>query len=459
MNHPPALPVSAPRMAMTLAVTAAAVSLLTSCGPPPASSPQPRPADSSSSSSSSNSAPQRGTSRPADPPDVPGFEILTDGHSLRLPSGPVLAAHWDEVRQLILARPAGSHRDAMLCTAISALAATDPALAGQALADWKNAIPSDWAKAARAVAQALCAQNPDAAMEFIEREVPSSRQSEIWPILLGGMPPDQAAARLDLTNPNTAKLRAAATILTNWTTHDPPAAAAWLDKLGTTLSPGQLKIVAAPNYFVGFQNGAPKFSFLEASRQAFEAARHPVARKIFADDYLRAAAREQPALLADITAEVEKQLAASDAADLSRGAALTQVRDDPPAWFAALTEDEIRSMSPRFLSEALQVWTQKDTPAATRWAVARRLTDQVGAGVGRWYSMDRAAALSYVSSMPASEIRDCGMLELCDRFSGDQNFEAAEKCLGEIVDPKLKDQGMVRLAGAKERAARGRGER
>ncbi len=384
--------------------------------------------------------------------EIPGFTLNLETQTTNWPDAATLLAHWDEIQRRIRAQPRGTRRDGLMAAAIQQLVEGDPKRAAEALAAWKDATPSLWARAAGNVVKALWRQDQGAAAVILRDSVPRAQQGGLWLEVLAPTPPEQAAKWLDAMPPGDSKSNAAAVILSRWLKRNPEAAAAWLDKFGAGLPLSEVEKIFHPNY--GYSDtqddvGAP--DPMEAARRAFEAAKLPAARRFFAESYLREVEAAQPGQLTEITTVVEKELASSDATALMTEAALKQMRADPAAYLADLAPEQIKQLPPDFTREAISSWASKETPTATRWAVAQGRPEETAQCVDSWYRLDPPAVIQFALALPPGLVRDRGLEKLCDRLSWDQDFATAEKCRALIEDKDLAQSAAFRISEGKKR--------
>ncbi len=196
------------------------------------------------------------------------------------------------------------------------------------------------------------------------------------------------------------------------------------------------------------RNGLPP---IEAARRAFAAAKAPAARRFFADNYLRSVKQHEPAQLAEITSAVEAKLFVAVTTGFREEIALNQMREDPARYVAELTPEEVKRLPDSFLGETIRAWADKDSPAATRWALSLNREQEVVSGVHSWYSLDFSAATSFAFSLPSGKMRDDSLAALCGRLGWDQDFSAAETCLKAIVDEKIVRMAVSNLERARQR--------
>ncbi len=380
---------------------------------------------------------------------IPGFHLPAHGSSASImPSGEVLLTHWDEIQKQIMARPAGMLRDRLISQSIKQMAAVDPERAALILTEWKNAVASEWFGTAKIVVQNRWKTDPAAAVDFLSNKVPPAMQGGLWHQILAELPPAEAAGWIDRIAHEGGKFRGAASMLARWLQRDPEAAAAWMDRFAATLTPEQLEVVASPNYLFMDGTGLPP---LEAARRAFAAAKEPAARRFFADRYLGSVKVQQPDQLSEITARVEAELHGAETQGFREDIALNQMREDPAAYVAELTAEEVKQLPDKFLSETISTWAQKDSPSATRWALALNREQDVVSGVQSWYSLDPSAAAGFAFALPAGKMRDDSLSNLCDQFSYSRDFAAAEKCLAAIEDKTTADRAAWRLENSRKR--------
>jgi hypothetical protein len=386
------------------------------------------------------SAQPQTSSAEARPVTIPGFKLLPRG--ALWPDSATLLAHWDEIKAQVLGIPSGARRDARFALALSQLAAVDPARAAKELAEWKHYLPSAWADAASKVVAALWKSDPAAAANFITSEVPPAMQGRLWTQVLVPLTPQVAAPWVSAMPHSQSRLRTAGSILLRWQRRDPEAAAAWFDSFTADLHEADMSIVSQPNYFYGDNSDSGRLDHLEATRRAFEAAKSPLARRHFANAYLREVAATQPENLADITATVEHQMQSGGGPTVRDETALAQMRSDPAAYIGQLTTEEMQNLPQRFKLETIQEWARKDSAAAAQWAVSINHLDGAPPAITEWYRIDAPAATSYALGLPTGPIRDKSLEQLCNRLSLDRDFETAEKCRIAISDREL-----ARVAG------------
>ncbi len=385
----------------------------------------------------------------ATPVKIPNFSLPTKTSSFSwMPTGAILLEHWDEIQKQIMARPAGMLRDRLIAQSISQLAAVEPERAARILGEWKNAVASAWFGTAKIVAQNLWKTDPVAAVDFLSNKVPPAMLGGLWQQILAELPPAEAAGWMDRITHEGGKFRAAASMLARWPQRDPEAAAAWMDRFAATLTPKQLEVVASPNYLFMDGNGLP---LIESARRTFAAAKEPAARRFFADRYLRTVKGQQPDQLAEITARMEAELSGAGTQGFREDVALNQMREDPAAYVAELTPEELKQLPDKFLGETIRAWADKDSPAAVRWALSLNREQDVVIGVGSWYSLDPSAAAGFAFSLPVGKMRDESLSALCDRFGYSRDYDTAEKCLAAIKDQKTADSAAWRLENSRQR--------
>ncbi len=383
---------------------------------------------------------------------IPNFHLPASASSgSRMPSGPDVLKHWDEIQRQILARPAGMLRDRSMGQSISQLATVEPERAARILGDWKNAVASAWFGTAKIVVQNLWKTDPAAAVDFLSNKVPPAMQGGLWHQILAALPPEEAAGWIDRITHEGGRLRAAASMMARWPGQNPEAAAAWMDRFAATLTPEQLEVVATPNYIYADMRDVDGMPPLEAAHRAFAAAKDPAARRFFAESYLRSVKLKQPDQLSEITAQVEAELSSTAVRGFREDIALSQMREDPAGYVAELTAEEVKQLPDKFVSETISAWAQKDSPAATRWALSLNREQDVVRGVESWYSLDPSAASGFAFSLPAGKMRDDSLSSLCDRYGYSRDFAAAEKCLAAIKDKKTADLTGWRLENSRKR--------
>jgi hypothetical protein len=383
---------------------------------------------------------------------IPGFHLPAHGSSASMmPSGEVLLAHWDEIQKQIMARPAGMLRDKLISQSIKQMAAVDPERAARILTDWENAVASEWFATAKIVVENLWKTDPAEAVDYLSNKVPPAMQSGLWHQILAALPPEEAAGWIDHIAHEGGRLRAAASIMVRWPQQNPEAAAAWMDRFAAHLTPEHLEVVASPHYFYSDGWDPGRLTPLEAARRAFAAAKEPAARRFFADSYLRSVKASQPDQLSEITAQVEAELSGTEAHGFREDIALNQMREDPAAYVAELTAEEVKQLPDKFLSETISTWAQKDSPSATRWALALDREQDVVNGVQSWYSLDPSAAAGFAFALPAGKMRDDSLSYLCDQFGYSREFAAAEKCLAAIEDNTTAGRAAWRLENSRQR--------
>lgn len=381
------------------------------------------------------------------------------GKSYSFPNGAQLITHWDEIQRRILALPPSENRDYQLGGAIKTLAAADPALAAAALAEWKHAIPSQWADAAKTVVLELWKKDPAAALDFLLKTLPENTRAYLWPKILAEIPSKEAADILEKFPATSSSLQAAANVLSRWVYRDPEAAARWLDRFASGLTPAQTAIIGNSNYTYFTLDMADLLSPTngrspDASRKAFEAATLPAAKRLFAAQYLRETAQKNPDQLSEITAEVEKVLTSADAAELRLETAQAQMRQDPFRYFAELTPEEIQALPDRFLTEMFQSMAGKDSAAAARQAVALDRPDDAASCVFQWFELSPAAATDFVLSLDPGPARQSCLARMFEQFIWKKDFVSAEKYRLEITDPQRAQQADFSLKSARERHAK-----
>lgn len=327
--------------------------------------------------------------------------------------------------------PPSETKDRAMSSVLKAVAQVDPAKARDLLKQWPEGRADAWLEVAQAIARGMGPTQLAAVQDFISQGVPPSMQSEIWAAYMDLLPPADQLTILDKLLEGNLKLRIAAAMVSSWVPDDPAAVAAWLDGFAVGKSPREIDTLNEPWRTYGERRDTDPLAWLAA----FHAAETPEAQQFFAENALRFASEEQKQQWQMEFAEVLP--------DLKARASGKPWDQDPAAWVAKLSPQDVAALPAEQAKELIRQWGQKNPRKALDWALAQGRPEAARA-LDLLYYQEPREAVALASGVPAGKERDEVLSTICDMaaFYGDE--ASARQLLPLISDQQQQDR--IRLA-------------